>query len=364
MLKTLFHWICAVFLMLATTSIAKAQSLGGASVEYEGWIYLPVFEPTNPLSPPGAGPELDAIVALRDDGTTAVVTGLWCEPDGSGNWTAMAWETSVPEEIASYVFDYVGGDPSDGSLEDLVLTWPVDLDPTLQLSFHGSPVVPVAFGDGVKIGDPYEPLVASNPGVLAPLESSGYAAVSTLSGSTITAGTFTNAGPPTPHDDDCIAVYQLLNALQEAFESSKKDVTIISNTFVDAVDAAAIENNQACGCTVVTVNVSDTGWVDTCGPWTQVAGPTAVGTDCRYKWQRDVTGTRTRVRRHRYSNCTWVTCTQTKVRTGVQSANTIAVRAPGTPCNPVGPAPAGVPCRCSGFFSCQSGPWVPAGCPW
>lgn len=346
---TVAFWLANILLSVVAQNAANAQTLGRVSLETGGWAYIPVLHDDA---------SVQAIVALRVNNPSAAIVALWCEPEQAGVWSAVAWNDVSHEAVASFVFETCGGEVEDGSLEDMVHMWPVELDPTAVLQLMDSPVAPIPFGDGVPVGDPFEIYVQSAPGLLGPLEAVGYPAVADLSGSPVSGGTFT-PNPIHPVPTDCLRASELLGVLKFAFEASATDGSVVDTAFQDESD----RTNSACGCRVRTVTTSETGWTDTCGPWVQTGGPIQSGTDCRYEWQRDVEGRMTRVREHTYADCTKATCTQTKFRNGIQFGNSIGVVAPGGVCAPTGPLPTAT-CQCSGFFYCQTGPWVPAVCPW
>lgn len=343
--RSLAIWLVGFLVLFGVRSEVHAQSIGAVQIETAGWAYIPIFE----------GSAVQAIVALRKDGSSAAISALWCEVEENGAWSAMAWKNSSPEEIAAFVFSTCNAQVDDGSLENMVLMWPIELEHGNLLAALDMPLQPVPFGDGVPLGDPLENLIQVNPGVLAPLELIGYPAVSSMSGSPVSGGTFT----PYPIDPvlvDCLRASELLSVLALAFESSMNDIDVVGSIFLAESNAI----NQSCGCSSnAFVTLSDTGWSDNCGSWVQTAGPTGSGTDCYYQWQRTVVGVRTRVRRN---TCTGATCTQTRYRDGIQSANSLGVTSPGVPCAPSGPQPTAA-CMCSGYFTCQTGPWVPAQCP-
>lgn len=348
---TLARILVVVLLALSVTRVAASPTLGLISIEIEGWAYIPILEDEG---------EVQAIVAVRVD-QSGPVSALWCEPEQDSTWSALAWKNTTAETIAAYAFHVLGAEVEDGSLEDMIYTWPVPLDPILVLDAMDVPMDPLPFGDGVFVGDPVEPFVQANPELLGSLESIGYPAIASISDSTIDGGTFTgNPINPSPIGDGCLRASELLDVLKFAFESSSHDHLIVNAAFHNE----SLRINSTCSCRERTVTLSDTGWTDSCGPWIQTGGPTAVGTDCRYSWQRDVQGTQSRTRRHTYADCSTEDCTQVRNRTGIQTTNTIEVRSPGTQCPAAGLPPTQVACRCSGFFLCQEGPWVPTKCPW
>lgn len=334
-------------------SISHAQSIGPVSIETEGWAYVPVLSDTNQ--------DVEAIVALRVDDPDAAISALFCERDAAGNWRAEAWGDVTSEEVAAAVFDSLGLQVGDPALEDMFWDWPVEIDETAFLNAMAAPIAPVSFGDGVALGDPFEQIVQVYPEVLDPLESSGYPAVSTLSGSAITGGTFTTpVGPPQPIDDDCLRASELLDALHAGFSASAVDGDLVDSAF----EAASLVINSNCTCRVRTTRTL-TPWVYTCGPWSQISGPTGVGTDCRYKFKRSVSGTRSRIHKRTNADCSTDKCTQTCAKTGFQERGTFVIRLPGGGCPANGPIPAAVvACGCD-FFACSTGPWTPDPCaPW
>ncbi len=295
------------------------QSLGLISIELDGWSYLPVIDQG----------DVEAIVCLRSQESGLSINALWCEPSGDGAWSALAWEGASPEEISSFVFDHVGATAE--TLDNLALLWPVEIDPALVLIYLQNPVNPAPFGDGVFLGDVLELLISDYPEVLEPLESVGYSAVSSLSGSSISGGTFgggTPSQPPVRKDDECVAAVELLNILEISFESTDVSIDIFSQVFEDEMAAA----NSNCGCVEKTVALSSTGWVYTCGPWIQTAVIQPGGltnTDCKFNFERTVSGINTKIRKHTYPNCSTATCTQTMFREGFQTDQTLMVRFPG-----------------------------------
>jgi len=356
--KTLIAAGCLAFSM---GSAVEAQDLGAISHEVGGWAYVPVLN----------SGDVEAIVAVRTVDSTSPIGALWCERATDGTWSSMAWENVFPEEVASYVLDYVGASIDDDSLDNMMYMWPVDLDPEILAGFMGNPVSPTVFGDGVFVGDVLEGVVYDNPELLQPLADIGYPAVADLSGSSISGGTFGGSGiTPERKDDECIAAYERLNILLVAFESTESDLNLISQVFRSEYDNLASDDGSLdCGCPDDTWTLSDTGWVYTCGAWSQ-NGPPVPGpgsSDCTYKWIRDVSGIRTKVTA-RTENCSTQTCTQTLVRAGFQEKTTLGVRTPYGACSPTGtPPPAGTTCNCSVFSgaSCETSPsWVPARCPW
>lgn len=327
---------------------ANAQSIGPVSIEMEGWAYVPVLADTDQ--------SVEAIVALRINDPDAAISALYCERDAAGNWRAEAWGDVPMEEVAASIFDSLGAELEDGTLEEMYDAWPIDLDQALLLDAMSAPIGPVAFGDGVALGDPFEQIVQTYPQILDPLEQTGYPAVATLSGNAVTGGTFTS-NPISPQPiDDCLRASELLDALFVGFEASAIDGVVVDAAFA----AASLAINGNCACRVRITNTY-TPWVYTCGTWTMTSGPNQNGTTCHYSFQRSVSGTRSRTRTKTFSNCTTAVCNQVCSKTGTQTGGTTVVIGIGGTCPTSATPPAGVTCRC-GFFSCSTGPWTPP-CP-
>lgn len=346
--------LCALGLAIATNPANAAKEIGLVYGEIDGWAYLPVMD----------GQDVDKIIALRLEPSTSPINAIWCWEDANGEWWADAWESVAWEDVAAFTFDYIGYQAGDPEVEDDLFLWPMELDIAIVTQAMGSPISPQPFGDGVFFGDALEPVVQSNPDVLEPLETLGYAAVSTMSGASMTQGTFGGVGiDPEPKDDDCIALVDLLNALTMAFVASQDDLDQIDQAFLLHYEA-----HMAPGCTCPTREwvVATGAWVDFCGPWSQTGGPWPEGSLCRYAWERIVSGSRTRTRAYTEPDpftgtCIRQDCTQTQFRTGRQIQSTLSGRTDGgCPTTGIPPAPA-TPCVGGGF---QVGPWVPALCPW
>lgn len=351
-MKTL---IAAWCLALTMGSMVEAQTLGAISYEIDDWAYVPVI----------TSGDVEAIVALRIVDSTSPINALWCEQAADGSWSSKAWESTFPEEVASYVLDYVGASINDDSLDDMMYMWPIELDPATLADFISNPVQPKPFGDGVYIGDALESVVFDYPQVLEPLAQTGYPALSSISGSTITTGTFGGVGidpQPTP-GGGCVTASELLDVLTAAFGASQTDGQLVDQVFEVEYGLA----NEGCGggCTVRTRVTASTAWVYTCGIWTST-GFTQGQTECVFHFSRPVTGTRTRTLTHTFANCTTATCLQTNTRTGTQTANTLTVHAIGVLCAGPGPTPTGVVCKCPSIFFinlCTTSGWAPP-CVW
>lgn len=353
------NMIAAALSLGLVGQVCEAQSLGAISFEIEGWAYVPVYS---------VDTDVEAIVALRVVASASPINALWCKQMPDGSWAAKAWESSFPEEVASYVIDYVGGSADDESLDELAYLWPIDLDITVLVGFMQSPISPVPFGDGIYIGDDMEPIVYSLPELLEPLSQTGYPAISNISGSPINTGSFSGVGidPEPEPGDPCVTAPDLLGVLKTAFSASMTDGDLVDQVFGYEYGLA----NEGCGggCRDRIRRTAITPWADTCGTW-EPTGFEQRATECVYSWERSVSGTRSRTFTRTYTDCSTATCTQTNTRSGTQSRNTITIRPIGTECSGVGtPPPAGTACNCRNSFwsdadTCTETGWAPP-CVW
>ena len=337
-------------------SAVEAQDLGAISHEVGGWAYVPVLN----------SGDVEAIVAVRTVDSISPIGALWCERATDGTWSSMAWENVFPEEVASYVLDYVGASTDDDSLDNMMYMWPVELDPEILAGFMGNPVSPTVFGDGVFVGDVLEGVVYDNPELLQPLADIGYPAVADLSGSSISGGTFGGSGiTPERKDDECIAAHELLNVLLASFEASESDIYLAQQIF--QVEYGLLESNCD-SCPEDTIILRDTQWEYTCGAW-EHTGTTTNGLQCTSNWKRDVNASRTVTRLHVYENCDNDVCVQTTTRTGFQRRSTISFRPSYDVECGIGPVPSeDVPCACERtawiLNNCTTTGPVPSACPW
>ena len=359
--KTLAATGCMILGMAQT---AEAQDLGLISFEQSGWSYIPVLDQGS----------VEAIVCLRNQDSLGTVRALWVEPDGAGAWIADAWESVSDEQVAAYVFDFVGASDEQMALNQYLDRWPIDLDPAELINAIQAPIQPTPFGDGVFIGDAIENVISGESELLEAFEAIGYPAVSSISGGSVSGGTFGggSAGPPVRKDDECVAAHEFLNVLELAFESSVDDLDM-----VDLVFESELANlNTDCGCRERTWTLSDTGMVYTCGPWTQTGvtnsnpEPWEPFMECTYTFARPVTGLRTKRKKHRDEDCNITYCAQTKTSSFTQSRNTITIVASSSGCAPTGTPPT-TTCAChwptdTGFLGggCNHTDWSPAECPW
>jgi len=290
------------------------------------------------------------------------IDAIWCEQASDGSWISKAWDTSFPEESAAYVFDYVGATDDDALLYEVFSEWPVELDAQVLSDLILDPVQPKPFGDGVFVGDALEPIIELVPELLQPLEQLGYPALSSLSGNAITSGTFSQNGiEPVPTDGACITAPDFLNVFNAAFNASPTDGDLVDLVF--EIEYSTQTEGCGTGCRERTWTASTTPWVYTCGAWTST-GSSNHDYECRHKFSRPVSATRSRVRKHRDTDCVITSCTQTRSKSGTQKTTVVVPHVFGAPCGGA-PLPT-VACACPHFMwfdRCVPTPWAPP-CVW
>lgn len=344
----------------AVSSGCLSQEIGLVSAEIDGWAYLPIM----------IGQDVDKIIALSLEASSSPINALWCWEDADGDWEADAWESASWEDVAAFTFEYIEYETGDIEIDVDAFLWPVDLDVAAVHQLMGSCIQPQPFGDGLFVGDVLEPLVQENPDILEPLETIGYSALSTMSGVSVTGGSFGGGGlDPQPKDDECIALASLLSSLREAFGASQSDLGVVDQSFVLAYGDYAAQGDVVCDCPDRDWVLSDSGWAYSCTDWVLNSGPVAFGNECHWYYERLVQGSRRRTRAHT-EDCLSQICTQTKLRTGFQEGVGIGWAANGY-CNPNPmsvPRPGNILCDCGMILDwntgCETTDWIPETCPW
>jgi hypothetical protein len=277
------------------------------SFSTEGWTFVPLIDTQ----------QVVRLFVFRDDNTPAPgeISGLLYQRDAAGAWIADAWENAFHEDMFAAVIVIADLDP-----EQAFTYFPKDVDAALIDAAIAEAVTPEPFSMGLFENDPLHPLMlalADPEPVLNALEGSGYPALATIGGASVSGPTpGTPGGPsvPVPGLNPCLlSTTALLDAIEGAFEEYEASGADFLTTF-----------RARCGggCTArIRSVVTNAAGPASCSPWRATRGPYGNSDNCtaQCNYERTVTSVQTRKVTIICSDCTRIDCTDTRTRTTEQS---------------------------------------------